>query len=375
MSKWKSLCATIVCLLAACAAPVYNQADVDRVTNDIKMANEGDRDAAYRVCDNYYQLNKVVYNTRELVDTAWYWCSNLAKENNPAAQYRAGMILWTYDTSYGHQYFNPITDVYVEGLYWLQQAANNGYPGAAESYQYHKKFWDGKYGAGRNSDGLFGKIIAGAFIAGVGISANASAATTAAAVGAFAADASTNGQAGASAKFLKNAQGPSQLPPRKVALPIADVTPLPTQQAPTKNALPPAVKKTPAERKQEAAAKKAEDRQIKNAAAEKKQAALTLADNKTKASPKSTTAPRASSNGCIARGDIADLGKMPVSCHKDRNNTFGWGDTKAAACEGAQRSVKEEFDAESHNPSGCYCKANAKVNSVVQPFVCYVNFD
>ncbi len=228
---------------------------------------------------------------------------------------------------------------------------------------------------------MFGKIIAGAFIAGVGISANASSAATAAAVGAFAADASTNGQAGASARFLRNAQGPSQLPPRKVALPIAEVTPIPMQKAATKNALPPAVKKTPdtkstpAERKQEAALKTAADREAKNIAAEKKQVALLLAQNKAKASSKSQTASGTSANGCIARGDTADRDSMPVSCYKGRNNTFGWGNTKAAACEGAQRSVKEEFDAESHNPSGCYCKANAKVNSVVQPFVCYVNFD
>lgn len=258
MSRLQSLCAIIVFFLAACAAPVHNQADIDRVTNDIKMANEGDRDAAYRVCDNYYRLLQTVYARRDLVDTAWYWCSNLAKENNPAAQYRAGIILWTYDSSYGHQYFKPVTDVYVEGLYWLEQAANNNYPGALERYQYYKNFWDKEYGAGRSSNGLFGKLIAGAFIAGVGVSANASAATTAAAVGAFAADASTNGRAGASARLLQNAQGPSQLPPRKVALPIAEVTPIPIQKAAMKDVLSPAVQKTQvakstsAEKKQEA---------------------------------------------------------------------------------------------------------------------------
>lgn len=79
--------------------------------------------------------------------------------------------------------------------------------------------------------------------------------------------------------------------------------------------------------------------------------------------------------GCLPFGAIGDRASISPDCSKDRNNTFGWGNSQAAACEGAQRSVRQEFDARNKNPSGCYCKADAKVNSVVEPFVCWVIFD
>ncbi|MBE0622712.1 MAG: hypothetical protein IH605_19145 [Burkholderiales bacterium] len=83
----------------------------------------------------------------------------------------------------------------------------------------------------------------------------------------------------------------------------------------------------------------------------------------------------AGSARCLAQGEYGDKSSVPEKCWKGKNNTFGWGDTQAAACAAAQRSVIDEFDAGKNNPTGCYCAANAKVNSAVQPFVCWVMFD
>lgn len=79
--------------------------------------------------------------------------------------------------------------------------------------------------------------------------------------------------------------------------------------------------------------------------------------------------------GCTVSGSMTMADGIPQGCANKRNNTFGWGQTSSAACDGARRSVKDEFDAGNKKQSGCYCKANAKVNSVVQPFVCWVAFD
>lgn len=82
---------------------------------------------------------------------------------------------------------------------------------------------------------------------------------------------------------------------------------------------------------------------------------------------------RAISPQCLPAGAIGDKADITPACSTNKNNTFGWGNTKAAACEAATRSVREEFDGK--NPGGCYCQANAPVNSVVQPYVCWVMFD
>ncbi len=81
----------------------------------------------------------------------------------------------------------------------------------------------------------------------------------------------------------------------------------------------------------------------------------------------------AAASTCLQAGSFGDKSDITTACSQNRNNTFGWGDTRAAACEGANRSVREEFDGK--NAGGCYCQANAKVNSVTQPYVCWVMFD
>lgn len=93
------------------------------------------------------------------------------------------------------------------------------------------------------------------------------------------------------------------------------------------------------------------------------------------AAPPQNGTPVASANvgECVKFGAIGNRDGMLPECYKGKQNTFGWGATTVAACEGAQRGVKNEF--QGTNPSGCYCKANARVNSVVQPFVCWVMFD
>jgi hypothetical protein len=81
----------------------------------------------------------------------------------------------------------------------------------------------------------------------------------------------------------------------------------------------------------------------------------------------------ATASSCLQAGTYGSKSDITPACSQNRNNTFGWGNTRAAACEGANRSVREEFDGK--NAGGCYCQANAKVNSVTQPFVCWVMFD
>ena len=67
---------------------------------------------------------------------------------------------------------------------------------------------------------------------------------------------------------------------------------------------------------------------------------------------------------------------IPPACANNRNNTFGWGNSAADACDAARRSIVTEFDAQSKNRSGCYCKENnAKVNQVDQRAVCWIAFD
>lgn len=76
---------------------------------------------------------------------------------------------------------------------------------------------------------------------------------------------------------------------------------------------------------------------------------------------------------CLQAGSFGEKSDITSACSKNRNNTFGWGETKSDACEGANRSVREEFNGK--NAGGCYCQANATVNSVTQPYVCWVMFD
>ena len=91
-----------------------------------------------------------------------------------------------------------------------------------------------------------------------------------------------------------------------------------------------------------------------------------------------TAAPLVSQNtvptSCLRADEIGDKAAMTPACYRGRQNTFGWGDTQADACTGARRGLRDEFNG-GKNPSGCYCSANAKVNSVVQPFVCWILFD
>ena len=78
-------------------------------------------------------------------------------------------------------------------------------------------------------------------------------------------------------------------------------------------------------------------------------------------------------SGCIAPGKLGDRANITPDCYKDRQSAFGWGDSADAACGGAQREARDGFGAKT--TSGCYCKANATVNSVAQPYVCWVIFD
>ncbi|WP_156226298.1 hypothetical protein [Herbaspirillum chlorophenolicum] len=103
----------------------------------------------------------------------------------------------------------------------------------------------------------------------------------------------------------------------------------------------------------------------------------TAPNNDLRAAATKTTTPTSAkpvaASACLPAGAIGDKSDITPACSRNRNNTFGWGDTRAAACEGATRSVREEFDGK--NAGGCYCQANAKVNSVTQPYVCWVMFD
>ncbi len=74
-------------------------------------------------------------------------------------------------------------------------------------------------------------------------------------------------------------------------------------------------------------------------------------------------------------------GGLPEKCYKNRLSTFGWTGTDDAtvmdACMGAQDrggNADHEFF-NSQNVSACYCRANGKVNTVTQKFVCFVFFD
>jgi hypothetical protein len=82
----------------------------------------------------------------------------------------------------------------------------------------------------------------------------------------------------------------------------------------------------------------------------------------------------ASNATCLKAGEVVvSDANVPPHCAKGRQNAFGWGKTKDAACRGAQNEVRDGFGGT--NPSGCYCKANSTVNTVVQPFVCWIIFD
>ena len=220
--KIRHLCATSLAafVLLGCANPnsagdrLRMQQLADSINARLDAANRGDREAAMDVCIDAFNLQNKNRHIRDNVNLAWYWCSNLAKENNAQAQYLSAWLLNWRDFDYSAQVMNAPGskpgDVYLEALYWYRMAIKNGHAKAEPDYQELLKFYNSEYGSGRSD--LFGKIVAGAFIGGVAKSAGASNALTANAVGAFAADAATNGQAHASASFLRNA-GPSQLPP------------------------------------------------------------------------------------------------------------------------------------------------------------------
>jgi len=363
--------ALLAIVLAGCATHygANNSAAMQRLVDSInarlEAANRGDRDAAMDVCNDAFALNNQNRSIRNNVNLAWYWCSNLAKENNPRAQYLTAWLLHWRDFDYSDQIRSApgykAGDEYLEALYWYRMAIKNGYSQAEPSYQELLKYYNSEYGSGRSD--LFGKIVAGAFIGGVAKSAGASNALTANAVGAFAADAATNGQAQASASFLRNA-GPSELPP-----------PLKRDSTPTTLAVGPSslpVAPSPKEKKTVAASKPAvtatESR--KNPAASNPS---TLVKNNKKTDSQSATKPApAADSGCIASGTVIDRSKLTEACWKDKQNAFGWGDNMNDACYRARESMVAEFNGK--NGSGCYCKENGTVNTVVQPYVCWVFF-
>jgi hypothetical protein len=75
----------------------------------------------------------------------------------------------------------------------------------------------------------------------------------------------------------------------------------------------------------------------------------------------------------VKYGSIGKREGILPECYKGKRNTFGWSDTEADACRGALNEMKASFNGK--NPSGCYCMANGRVNTLVQPFVCWVMFD
>lgn len=104
------------------------------------------------------------------------------------------------------------------------------------------------------------------------------------------------------------------------------------------------------------------------------QAGIDSANVSASAGSSTSESTSASTASCLRPGEIGDAGNVPPACSKGRQNTFGWGDTRDDACRGAQNGLRDEFGGGA-NATGCYCKADAKVNSVTQPYVCWIMFD
>lgn len=85
-------------------------------------------------------------------------------------------------------------------------------------------------------------------------------------------------------------------------------------------------------------------------------------------------APSAGTGDCGSTGQAPTLDAIPAACYKGRLFTFGWASTLPSACQAAVDNDDLAFY-KAQRISRCFCKANDKVNGVVQPFVCRVTFD
>jgi hypothetical protein len=111
----------------------------------------------------------------------------------------------------------------------------------------------------------------------------------------------------------------------------------------------------------------------------------TAASGSTSTSTSSSSAGSSSSsstctlaNATLGTGPALSI-TPPAPCYKSREYTFGWTEKGVIgdACRAAQTPSRNDdlviFKAK--NISACYCKPNAKVNSVTMSFVCHVFFD
>ncbi len=89
-----------------------------------------------------------------------------------------------------------------------------------------------------------------------------------------------------------------------------------------------------------------------------------------------TPPPSPGTADCGRSGDTPILAAMPPACYKGRQYTFGWANDLTSACRGAVVNDDLSFyNADNSTVSRCFCKADYPVNTVVQPFVCWVFFD
>jgi hypothetical protein len=96
---------------------------------------------------------------------------------------------------------------------------------------------------------------------------------------------------------------------------------------------------------------------------------------KLKAADSGAAVPSTGTADCGTVASAPTLEPKPAACYKNRYFTFGWGDTLAAACQGAKGNNDDLSFYKAKNLTRCFCKQNDEVNTVATPFKCHVFFD